>query len=83
MESTYNGNKNVERILNCCIAFLFYIPLERSNLFDGGNGVSDDSMSSLVNLYPRQELDVARKSTPSPTPTSPEMDSSKLSCVID
>nr|CAH0112089.1 unnamed protein product [Daphnia galeata] len=55
---------------------------ERSNLFDGGNGVSDDSMSSLV-IHPRQQLAVARKSTPLPsTPTSPEMDSKKIGVIL-
>nr|CAH0098825.1 unnamed protein product [Daphnia galeata] len=50
---------------------------ERSNIFDGGNGFSDDSMSSLV-IHPRQQLAAAGKSTPN----SPEMNSKKIGVIL-
>jgi hypothetical protein len=90
IESTENGKyeyKNKWKILS--ITFIFSIHLERSNSFDDRNGVTDEIMSSPV--IPRQQLAVARKSTPSPSatiarkstpspsaPTNPEVDASKI-----
>lgn len=90
IESTENGKYDYRKQWKMLsITFLFSIHLERSNSFDDRNGVTDEIMSSPV--IPRQQLAVARKSTPSPSaplarkstpsssaPTSPDVDASKF-----